>query len=528
MADLDQIVHSLEHYAAQHAEQPRQLNAALCRIKKTLKRAAPPHGAFSDFPQEILVHIFQYLRLDPDLLRVASVCTLFREATETTAQCWFQKRYGQNKSNTLTWVQSMFQARRLVHDRPKPDKYYTPAWLSQTFKCGMTLHTWEDLQFVCKVKWRDLLPHLYKQNLGNVANLFWPLASDNMLSFIDSVCAIQPILDYNRSLIRLRECLHHLELFLFDMLCNFQPTWVANTVDRTHLKSVHLGLPSLYDITQITLGTHQHAKHFPEQCKRIGAMWNSILHRLKSVDPTFFSLVMWSNVPKETGQLLAQHLPPTFFLEPFFPGKTKVGFDDLEDNLPKLFFSQPFRVTGDAGILNCVYMGQCGYVPRHWGSTLSSLYYVIPDTPLCHYEIMHIVCQLGDHDLLETAMRLGVNKRAQHPDTDAQHDSPLLTYLTHSPKGKRVYDANSTRFVATLVKDGYPCLVSTPKTWSPEHAREVTRNAWLNFMPDKTTHQQSNSKKHQDPTMPAEVLADILWLLLNNVSGFAQACNHET
>lgn len=511
MADLDQILHSLNQYATQHAEQPRQLNAALVRIQKTLKRIAPPHGAFSDLPQEIMVHIFQYLDFGQDCLRARSVCTLFRQVMETTAQCRFQECYGPTKANNLTWVQSVFQARRLARDHPTLCQYRTPTWLSQGFKCGMTLHTLKDLQFVPKVEWRELLPHLYCQGLGNVADLFWPLASDNMLSFIDGVCAIWAILDYKQNKQHLRECLDHLERFLYDMLAKFQPTWVANTSDRTHLKSVHLGLPSLYDITQITLGTHHCVKPFPKQCKSIGTMWNTILHKLKAVDPTFFSLVMWSNVPKDTGQLLAQHLPGTFFLEAFFPGNTKVGFDDLENNLPKIFFSQPYRVPGDAGILNCVYKGNYGFVSPHWKSTLSSPYYVIHDTPLCHHEIMDIVCRLGDLDLLTIAIELGVNKRALHPDTDAVHDSPLLTYLKRATKNRRAHDigtklpiAKITTFVAVLIEGGYPCLVRTPKAWRRVCAQTANSEAWHDF------------KKHN---IPRAILDELAVLLSTNISG---------
>lgn len=468
------VVEAWVHGLEQHVEDnPRFVNAMVMRVQAMLTRLAPTNGCFSEFPLEIVVLILGRLPFGREWIRAASVCKLFHLAMEALSQQHFQRSFGPCKSTDLTWKQSMFQARFLVQrDRKDLD------WKEKALLCGIVDHAaMKKCDLSSKINpWHKWLPNLYKAGLRNVTNIFWSLASRDMFWFVKAVDVINDIIGvyYQQTALEQADRLRRVEDVMVDMACKFNPTWlVAQPKGRSHLMHIHTGLPELYTLSQIVLGKSPHKKLLPRTCKHIAGLWNTVLSKLHRVDPTFYSLVMWGHVQEDVADMLAPFLPDSFFLQPFFPDDEKTGH--YVKNLPPIFLAQPYRVQGDAGILHCLFIGNDSwYVSDHWKSMLLDERYIIHDTPLCHYEIMDILCHLCDTDLLDIALRRGVNKNAVHPDRDA----PLVTFFKSKRKEEREYDAKTTQFVTTLVHGGYPCLVSTPASWSRSMVLKANEDAY--------------------------------------------------
>jgi len=494
---LDVWVRNLEQHLVCHADNPRFVNATIMRIQAVLTRLAPVDGAFSELPLEIVADILGRLPIGRDWIRAASVCKLFHKAVEALCQQQFQTNFGACKSTERTWKQSMFEARHLTTQTQKQRGHME--WKEKALLCGIVDHaTIKQCDFNDSDTnlWKSWLPKLYATGLGNVAAIFWSLASQHMFRFVQAVNVIDDILGvypWRQTMEEQKNRLHRVETFMYHMVGQFKPTWtVTEPQSRGHLMHIHTGLPNLYTLTQIVVSNptdNHYQARFPRVCDWISRMWHTVLHKLSVVDPTFYSLVMWTHVNQDVARMLAPHLPNTFFLKPFFPGTDTIGSDI--DNLPPTFFAQPYRVPDDAGILHCIFnWNKSWHVSDYWGNTLRNAHYVIRNTPLCHYEIMHIVCHMCDVDLLTIALARGVNKTALHPERDALHDAPLLTFFKSTRKEKRVYDSKTTQFVAALVHDGYPCLLSTPASWSPGRVLEANEDAFWEFWEKLPTHIQ--------------------------------------
>jgi len=448
------------------------------------------------------VHILQHLDLGPDWIAASSVCQFFHGAMEIVAQAHFQQIFGPHKSTALTWLQSVFEAHHLVTDATSGVGVELNR-LVKALKCGITTHSMVFDLFVksaSHVTWDLLIPELYNTGLSHAVSFFWPLACMYVNNFYMALDAID----------RIAACAlqHCLEPYLRDMLHHFKPVWKA---EPEHRRSWKTRLPSLGRITQLVM-TDDYSEVWPgcnfgvEELARIRDLWQKILLELMTVDPTFYTLVNWDRLlSKHVGAMLGALLPSTFFLQPFFPSGPSVPLwrDDIA-NLPSTFLAQPYACPEDAGLLHCVFRGDgVVHTAQEIQELLQNPEYVIRDTPLCHYEIMKAVCEVGDLNTLQIVMNRGVNKNAlplpTHPSQGLNRleNTPLLTYLQGSPR------QHMLEFVTTMINGGYPCLVCTPDLRYLGEHKNHNYDVWTNLK--KTTK------------IPASLLPKVTCLLKSGV-----------
>lgn len=503
------LINHLHQFAALHADKPRHVNAVLSRVRADFLRALddllPVHGYFTDFPLEVLVHTLQHLKFGPDWLRASSVCQPFHAAMEIVAQAHFQQTFGPHKSKTLTWLQSVFEAHHLVTDTTYGVGVIVNR-CTQALKCGITTHRMIFDLFVeaaSYISWDLLIPTLYDTGLSHTVNtFFWSLACMYEVNFGMALDAID----------RIAACgfQHCLEPYLRDLLHHFKPTWRAEPEPRGHWET---RLPCLGRITLLVM-TDNYGEVWPgcnfseDELICIRDLWQKILLALMSVDPTFYTLVNWDRLPsKHVGAMLGACLPSTFFLQPFFPSGSRMLLwrDDIA-NLPATFLAQPYACPEDAGLLHCVFRGDgTVHTAQEVKELLQNPDYVIRDTPLCHYEIMKAVCEVGDLDTLRIVLNRGVNKNALPPRkpndrtlvSGEPENAPLLTFLLGSPR------QNTLEFVTTMLDGGYPCLVCTPA---------------LRFLGDHKNYNETVwSSLKKTSKIPAALLPDVMHLLKSGV-----------